>query len=96
MTVRWTSTGLRDLESLHAYVAEHSERGNDEAPAKTVERILAGLEALERFPAMGRRGRVAGTREFIVSPFIVAYRVKRDAIEVVAIIHGARRWPDSF
>jgi len=96
MTVRWTSTGLRDLESLHAYVAEHSEHGSDEAAARTVERILAGLEARERFPAMGRRGRVAGTRELIVSPFIVAYRVKRDAIEVVAIIHGARRWPDSF
>jgi toxin ParE1/3/4 len=96
MTVRWTSTGLRDLESLHTYLAEHSEGGSDEAAAKTVERILAGLEALERFPAMGRRGRVAGIREFIVSPFIVAYRVKRDAIEVVAIIHGARRWPDSF
>jgi len=92
MTVRWTSTGLRDLEALHAYVAYDSE----EAAASTVERILAGLEALERFPAMGRKGRVAGTREFIVSPFIVAYRVKKDAIEVVAIIHGARRWPDSF
>jgi toxin ParE1/3/4 len=45
---------------------------------------------------MGRKGRVAGTREFIVSPFVVAYRVKKDAIEVMAIIHGARRWPDSF
>jgi toxin ParE1/3/4 len=92
MTVRWTSTGLRDVESLHAYVAHDSE----EAAANTVERIFAALESIERFPAMGRKGRVAGTREFIVSPFIVAYRVRKDAIEVVAIIHGARRWPDSF
>jgi toxin ParE1/3/4 len=96
MTVRWTSTDLRDLESLHAYVAQDSEHASDEAAAKIVERILTGLEALERFPAMGRKGRVAGTREFIVSPFVVAYRVKKEAIEVVAIIHGARRWPDSF
>jgi addiction module RelE/StbE family toxin len=96
MTARWTPTGLRDLESLHVYLAQDSEHANEEAAAKIVERILAGLEALERFPAMGRKGRVAGTRELIVSPFVVAYRVKKDAIEVVAIIHGARRWPDSF
>jgi len=96
MTVRWTPVGLRDLASLHAYVAEYSEPASDEAAAKIVERILSGLEALARFPAMGRKGRVAGTRELVVSPFIVAYRVKKDAIEVVAIIHGARRWPASF
>jgi len=96
MTVRWTPTGLRDLESLHVYLAQDSEHASEEAAAKIVERILAGLEALERFPAMGRKGRVAGTRELIVSPFVVAYRVKKDAVEVIAIIHGARRWPDFF
>jgi plasmid stabilization system protein ParE len=88
MTVRWTPTGLRDLESLHSYVAE-------QAADNKVERILAGLEALERFPAMGRKGRVPGTGEFLVSPFIVAYRLKRDAIEVIAIVHGARRWANA-
>jgi plasmid stabilization system protein ParE len=80
---------------LHAYV-KYSEHPSEAAAAQIVERILAGLEAIERFPAMGRKGRVAGTREFIVSPFGVACRVKKDAIEVVAIIHGARRWPDSL
>lgn len=92
MTIRWTPTGLRDLESLHAYIAA----GSHEAAAATVAKILAGLESAVRFPGMGRKGRVAGTRELVVSPFVVAYRVKKDAVEVVAIIHGARRWPDSF
>ncbi len=92
MIVRWTPTALRDLESLHGYVAEDKPR----AAAATVERILSGIDALARHPEMGRRGRVAGTRELVVSPYIVAYRVKRGAIEVVAIIHAARRWPDSF
>ncbi|MGA2592684.1 MAG: type II toxin-antitoxin system RelE/ParE family toxin [Bryobacteraceae bacterium] len=90
--IRWTPTGLRDLQSLHAYIAEDSQ----DAAATTVERINAALEAVQRFPEMGRKGRVAGTRELVVSPFVIAYRVKKDAIEVVAIIHGARRWPDKF
>jgi addiction module RelE/StbE family toxin len=92
MTIRWTPTALRDLESLHAYIAEDS----DEAAAAMVEKILAALESVLCFPGMGRKGRVAGTREFVAPPFVVTYQVKRGVIRVEAIIHGARRWPESF
>jgi plasmid stabilization system protein ParE len=84
MMVRWTPTALRDLGSLH------------DSAAATVELSLSGLAALARHPEMGRKGRVAGTRELIVAPCIVVYRITRGAIEIVAIIHAARRWPDSF
>ena len=92
MTIRWTPTALRDLESLHAYIAEDS----DEAAAAMVEKILAGLESVQRFPGMGRKGRLAGTREFVILPFVVTYQVTEDVIQIEAIIHGARRWTDSF
>jgi toxin ParE1/3/4 len=92
MIVRWSPTALRDLESLHEYVAADSRP----AAATTVERILSGIDALSRHPEMGRKGRVAGTRELIVTPYIVAYRIKHGALEIVAIVHAARRWPDSF
>ena len=92
MTIRCTPTALRDLESLHEYVAEDSRP----AAAATVERILSGIEALSRHPEMGRRGRVPGTRELIISPYVVAYRTKGTALALVAIIHSARRWPDAF
>jgi toxin ParE1/3/4 len=92
MIVRWTPTALRDLESLHGYVAE----GKPRAAAATVGRILSGIDALSRHPEMGRKGRVAGTRELIVAPYIVAYRISRGTVAIAAIIHAARRWPDSF
>jgi toxin ParE1/3/4 len=43
-------------------------------------------------------GRIKGTREFVVTdtPFIVAYRVRDDRVEVLAVFHGARLWPDRF
>jgi plasmid stabilization system protein ParE len=49
-------------------------------------------------PYAGRRGRVAGTREAIVpgTSYIVAYRVLEGAIHVLAILHGAQKWPESF
>ena len=45
---------------------------------------------------MGRTGRVAGTRELVIAPYVIAYRSRKSVIEILAIIHGARRWPDSF
>jgi len=92
MTISWTPTALADLECLHAYISQD----NPNAAADTVDGVLLGIEALQRHPDMGRRGRVTGTRELAVAPFVVAYRSKKGCIEVVGIIHGARRWPDSF
>jgi toxin ParE1/3/4 len=92
MTIRWTPTGLRDLESLHAYIADD----NPDAAAGMVDRIVSAIDELRRHPGLGRKGRVAGTRELIVAPYVVVYRSSPTAIEILAVIHGARRWPESF
>ena len=92
MIIRWTPVALTDLESLHSYIAGDSLTAAD----AEVERILAGIAALSQNPGMGRGGRVSGTRELVAPPFVIAYRVRRAAVEILAIIHGARRWPDSF
>jgi plasmid stabilization system protein ParE len=30
------------------------------------------------------------------TPYIVAYRIHLATIEILAVIHGARRWPSRF
>ena len=92
MALRWTPTALRDLESLYDYISED----NATAAGAMLESILAGIAALQRHPEMGRTGRVGGTRELVVAPCVIAYRMRRTAIEVLAIVHGARRWPERF
>ena len=92
MKTRWTPTALRDLEAVFTYIAED----NPDAAHAMVETILSGIAALERYPEIGRRGRVTGTRELVIPPYIVAYRTGKSAVEVLAIIHGSRRWPDSL
>ena len=92
MTVHWTPTALRDLASLHSYIAED----NPMAASAVVETVAAGIDALARHPEMGRQGRIAGTRELVIAPYVVAYCPRKTSIDVLAIIHGARRWPDSF
>lgn len=92
MTVRWTPTSLRDLDALNSYVSED----NAAAAIAVVETLLKGIAALTRNPEMGRTGRVAGSRELVIAPYVIAYRSRKSVIEILGIVHGARRWPDSF
>ena len=56
------------------------------------------MERLREFPALGRPGRVEGTRELIIAgtPYIVPYRVRGDTVEIITVLHSAQRWPDRF
>ena len=92
MKLRWTPLAAGQLASAYDYVARDNPRAADE----TIERILSAVEVLERHPHIGRKGRVSRTRELVVTgtPFLVAYRVTTDQIEILAVLHGARRWPE--
>ena len=69
----------------------------DHAPAaeKQLKLITRAVEQLANFPEMGRPGRVGGTRELVIqgTPYIVAYRLKGTTVRILALLHGARRWP---
>ncbi|GAC1329419.1 MAG: type II toxin-antitoxin system RelE/ParE family toxin [Beijerinckiaceae bacterium] len=94
MKVRWTAPASRDLEAIGDYIAED----NPAAAAKLITRVLERADQLAAHPQLGRVGRVRGTRELVVTqtPLIVAYRVRLEEIEILAVMHGARRWPDTF
>ena len=94
MRVVWTRLALWDLEAIGGFIA----RDNPTAAAKIVTHIFDQTELLALHPHIGRVGRIKETRELVVkdTPFITAYRVKEDRVEVLAVFHGARRWPDCF
>jgi toxin ParE1/3/4 len=56
------------------------------------------VDALAEHPAMGRSGRVPGTRELIITgtPYLIPYRVKGKVVEILRVFHGSRRWPSGF
>ena len=94
MRLRWTAIAAGHLESVYEYIA----RDNPSAADATIERVLSAAEVLEQHPHLGRKGRVSRTRELVVTgtPLLMAYRVKADQIEILSILHGARRWPERF
>ena len=94
MKIKWAIPALADLQNLHAYIADDNPR----AAGKVVSKVRAAVTMLGSHSKMGRSGRVEGTRELVIggTPFIVAYTIERDRIVIVAVIHSARRWPESF
>jgi toxin ParE1/3/4 len=66
------------------------------AADRLVRGIIAEAGTLSTHPEIGRAGRIDGTRELIVSgtPYIVVYRSRNDAVEILAVFHRAGRWPD--
>ncbi|MDY6850779.1 MAG: type II toxin-antitoxin system RelE/ParE family toxin, partial [Thermodesulfobacteriota bacterium] len=44
-----------------------------------------------RFPAGGRPGRIPQTRELVVAPYILPYRIKDDVVEILDVFHSAQK-----
>ncbi|MGB8411937.1 MAG: type II toxin-antitoxin system RelE/ParE family toxin [Candidatus Binatus sp.] len=94
MRVRWLRRALRNLDEEAEYIA----RDDPDAAAQIVDRIATSVERLATHPALGRTGRVPGTRELVVSatPYVVPYRVRGETVEILRVFHGARKWPEKF
>ena len=93
MELNWTRSALRDLDDAGNYIA----LDNPAAAASMAQHIQEAVEYLEDHPALGRSGRLRGTRELAVSgtPFIIIYRVRLDMIQILRMMHHAHKWPKS-
>ena len=94
MRLRWTRRALRALDGIADYIAQD----NPGAARRIVRKVQVAVDELAAHSSLGRVGRVAGTRELIVSgtPFIVPYRVREGRVEILTVFHSARKWPEEF
>jgi addiction module RelE/StbE family toxin len=94
LRIRWTRRASEQLEAAFDFVSEE----NVSAAEKQGKIIERAVEQLTDFPEMGRPGRVYGTRELLIqsTPYIAAYRLNGSIVEILALLHGARRWPTQF
>jgi toxin ParE1/3/4 len=92
MEIIWRDAALEDLASARRFIAER----NPAAVRRVFAAIITAVEKLPAMPNIGRPGRVTGTRELVVTgtPYIVAYAVIDRQLAVLAVIHGAREWPE--
>ena len=93
--IKWTEQATQQLDQAHDYIAFSNNR---QVAARITTQIVNGVQQLAAFPMSGKAGRVPGTRELVISntPFIAAYAIDKTDIVILAIYHGAQRWPESF
>lgn len=50
------------------------------------------MRAISEHPQIGRAGRESRTREFPIpgTPYLLVYRIRDAALEIVAVLHGAQ------
>ena len=91
MRLEWFLLAQADRDAIFDYI----EADSPQAAIAVDDRIRAQTEGLVRFPESGRRGRVEGTRELVISrtPYIAAYRIAGDTVRILRVLHGARQWP---
>jgi toxin ParE1/3/4 len=72
LTIRWTRQAIADVDHIYDFIAAN----NAAAAQAMVDRIDRAINNLAAYPRMGRVGRLAGSRELVVSgtPYIVALR----------------------
>jgi len=93
--IEWTEQASRQLEQVYDHIALSK---SEEVAARVTTRIVSRVEQLNTFPLSGRKGRVLNTRELVISntPFIAVYTIEATRVVILAIYHGAQRWPESF
>ena len=90
MRIEWSEEAGRDMLELRRYIADR----NPAAANATAVRIVDSIDRLAAFPASGRPGHNPGTRVLVVAgtPYRVSYWVRDEIVEILRVIHGARRW----
>ncbi|MEI5668800.1 type II toxin-antitoxin system RelE/ParE family toxin [Bosea sp. CCNWLW174] len=94
MKVIWTARARVELDDIADYVAPISAS----AALALVRRLRQAGKQLGEHPHMGRPGRVDGSRELVVNgtPYILPYRVRDGRVEILAVLHASRLWPDQL
>jgi addiction module RelE/StbE family toxin len=92
MQIVWAEAARLDIAVIRAHIGAENPR----AAERQVRLVINAIARLLDFPQLGRIGRIEGTRELVVSrtPYLVAYRLAGNRIEILRVLHGRQRWPD--
>ena len=94
MKIKWLRKALKNLQQEAEYIAKE----NPETARLVVQRIHKAVSQLAAEPAIGRPGRVLGTRELVVpqTRYIIPYRVRHNQVEILRVFHTSRKAPHNW
>lgn len=89
MRLRFLPAAIADLVAIRAHVAEHRPDSAGPLVDRLIERVRLlpdRPEAGARLPPLG-----PGIRRLTEAPYLILYRVAGEEVQIVRILHGARR-----
>ena len=92
MRVHWTDTALAHLQAIHDYVARDSKQN----AKRLADRITRKSMSVGTWPESGSMVPEYDSpeiREVFEKSYRIIYRILTDRIDVMAVIHGARKLP---
>ena len=94
MQIVWLNKALQNLDNIAAYIAQD----NPSAASQVIALIIAQIDQLATQPAIGRPGRVMGTRECVISNshYLVPYRIKNNRVEILRVFHTSQKPPKKW
>lgn len=93
MILTWLPKAIEDRDKQLEYIALN----NPVAAIEQGDKIASHVNQLVQHPALGRNGRVKGTRELVLSgtQFIAVYQINGEAIVILRLLHGSQQWPET-
>ena len=91
--LRWTKPAQADLRQIRAYIARDSRVNADRFVAR-IKDTVSRLRTFRQSGGMVANFERADIREVFVGDYRVIYQVLSEVVEVLAIVHGARRLPN--
>ncbi len=86
--IRWTAEAADQFEAAVKYI----QQDNPDVGRSVAQTIIGRIDELANAPGVGRPGEVKGTRELVVSPYVIVYRYNDEIVEVLYVWHGAQDW----
>lgn len=90
--VQWTDEAEIDLVNILTY---YFDEGGERVAKAVHDRMREQIETLRLFPERCRIGRVAGTKEYVLSrlPYVAVVQIDGQTVYVLNVIHTARKFP---
>lgn len=89
----WSRKALSEFDEAMRFYAE---RNPGAADRMAIEISEAALLLIDPIPTPGRPGGKAGTFERVIgrrTPFTLVYREKRGVVQILRVLHHARKYP---
>lgn len=91
MILVWTRPAAADRRAIRESIAI-----DNPAAALALDQLFSAKAArLAEHPRIGRPGRVATTREWVVHPnYLLIHDLASESVRILRVLHAARRWPE--